>query len=97
MVLLYSRGMYVVRMGVVGDTECNSIHAVITHCAYLETFNLSTVLCSYTCIVACKHTIYENSSASTPHPFLAPKHARTGSYCCFQMCNESYWPRIILS
>ena len=34
----------VVRMGVVGDSECNSIHAVIAHCAYLETFNLSIVL-----------------------------------------------------
>jgi len=35
-------------MGVVGDTECNSIqHAVIAHCAYLETFNLSTVLSTH--------------------------------------------------
>jgi len=37
----------IVRMGVVGDTECNSIQAVIAHCAYLETFNLSTVLSTH--------------------------------------------------
>jgi len=37
----------VVRNGVVGDTECNSICAVITHCDYLETFNLSSVLSTH--------------------------------------------------
>jgi len=48
------------------------MQSLLMHCAYLETFNLSTVLSTHA-LVACKYTMYENSSTFTPQPFFVPK------------------------
>ena len=62
-------------MRVVEDTECTSIHAVIIYSLCLPG-NIQFEHCTvYTCfqLVACKYTMYENSSAFTPHSLFVPK------------------------